>query len=162
MGGAALTIRPLAKSDYGQWLEVWDGYNAFYGRSGPTALDPAITACTWQRLFDPYEPIRCLVADAGGSLGGVVHYLLHRNTTAIEPSIYLQDLYTRPDLRGTGIGRALIQAVYNQAALQGCGLVYWHTQESNFVAQQLYDHLAEKSGFIVYRKLINQDVDMIS
>lgn len=152
------TVRPLDRADYAQWIRLWDGYNAFYGRSGPTALDSAITACTWQRFFDPYEPVYCLVAQANGELCGMVHFLLHRSTTAIEPSIYLQDLFTKSDQRGSGIGRALIEAVYDHAAASGCGRVYWQTHESNAVAQKLYDRIAEKSGFIVYRRLMVPDL----
>lgn len=148
------TIRSVVQSDYVQWKQLWDDYNTFYGRSGSTALDPAITACTWQRFFDPYEPVQCLVAQSGDILIGLVHVLLHRSTTAIEPSVYLQDLFTQSDQRGSGIGRALIEAVYSQAAALGCGRVYWQTHESNVMAQKLYDRIAEKSGFIVYRTLI--------
>jgi GNAT superfamily N-acetyltransferase len=152
------TVRPLIHSDYVQWTQLWDGYNAFYGRSGPTALDPVITACTWQRLFDPYEPMHCLVADTEGVLSGLVHFLLHRSTTAIDPSIYLQDLFTKSDQRSSGIGRALVEAVYDFAAAWGCGRVYWQTHESNVSAQKLYDQIADKSGFIVYRKLIDKEL----
>ena len=91
--------------------------NAFYGRSGPTALDPRITAMTWARFFDDYEPVHALVADRGGELLGLTHYLFHRSTTAIEPTCYLQDLFTGEAARGKGVGRALIKGVYAQAQL---------------------------------------------
>ena len=87
-----LTIRFVTRQDYAQWLPLWDGYNAFYGRSGPTALAPEITAMTWARFFDGYEPVHALVAESGGALLGLTHYLFHRSTTSIEPNCYLQDL----------------------------------------------------------------------
>src|SRR4030095_3209331 len=99
-----LTIRPVARQDFEQWLPLWDGYNAFYGRSGSTALDPEVTRMTWQRFFDAYEPVHGLVAESGGELLGLVHYLFHRSTTAIQPSCYLQDLFTASAARGTGGG----------------------------------------------------------
>jgi hypothetical protein len=86
-----VTIRSVTRQDYAQWLPLWDGYNAFYGRSGATALAPEITDMTWQRFFDFYEPVHALVADRGGELLGLTHYLFHRSTTAIEPTCYLQD-----------------------------------------------------------------------
>ena len=89
-----LTIRFVTRQDYAQWLPLWDGYNAFYGRSGPTALAPEITAMTWARFFDAYEPVHALVAERGGELLGLTHYLFHRSTTMIEPNCYLQDLFT--------------------------------------------------------------------
>jgi GNAT superfamily N-acetyltransferase len=148
-----VTIRPVTRRDYNQWLPLWDGYNAFYERSGPTALAPEITAMTWARFFDAYEPVHALVADSGGQLLGLTHYLFHRSTTAIGPNCYLQDLFTSEAARGQGVGRALISGVYAQAKLAGSPRVYWHTHETNLTAQLLYDKMAEKSGFIVYRKI---------
>jgi GNAT superfamily N-acetyltransferase len=149
----AVTIRFVTRQDYAQWLPLWDGYNAFYGRSGATALAPEITAMTWQRFFDFYEPVHALVADRGGELLGLTHYLFHRSTTAIEPSCYLQDLFTSAAARGNGVGRALIKGVYAQAQLAGSSRVYWQTHETNHTAMQLYDNVAEKSGFVVYRRI---------
>ena len=151
---ATLTVRPIARADYDQWLPLWDGYNAFYGRFGATALDPEITRTTWQRFFDAGEPVHAIVAEEGGVLLGLVHYLYHRSTTSIGPSCYLQDLFTRHEARGRGVGRALIEAVYAAAQAEGSPRVYWQTHETNATAMRLYDQLAEKSGFLVYRKLL--------
>jgi GNAT superfamily N-acetyltransferase len=148
-----LTIRTVAQGDYAQWLPLWDGYNAFYERSGPTALAPDITAMTWSRFFDAYEPVHALVAEQDGKLLGLTHYLFHRGTTAIAPDCYLRDLFTSQEARGKGVGRALINGVYDRAKLAGCPRVYWQTHETNRTARQLYDKVAENSGFIVYRKL---------
>jgi GNAT superfamily N-acetyltransferase len=147
-----LRIRPLSRADHVQWLALWDGYNAFYGRSGETALDPAVTAMTWSRFFDAYEPVHCLVAEQDGRLLGLVHYIFHRSTTMIEPLCYLQDLFTSVEARGKGVGRALIEAVYGAARTAGASRVYWQTHETNATAMKLYDQVAEKSGFLVYRK----------
>jgi GNAT superfamily N-acetyltransferase len=149
----AVLVRPLARSDYEQWLPLWDGYNAFYGRSGPTALPLDITRMTGARFFDAYEPVHCMIAESGGRLVGLVHYLFHRSTTAIEPVCYLQDLFTNEPARGKGVGGALISEVYRQAKAAGSLRVYWQTHETNRTAQALYDKFAERSGFIVYRKV---------
>jgi GNAT superfamily N-acetyltransferase len=148
-----LSIRLATRQDYDQWLPLWDGYNAFYGRSGATALSPEITRMTWARFFDAYEPVHGLVAESGGELLGLTHYLFHRSTTAIEPTCYLQDLFTGEAARGKGVGRALINGVYEQARLAGSPRVYWQTHETNLTAMQLYNKVAEHSGFVVYRKL---------
>jgi GNAT superfamily N-acetyltransferase len=149
---ASLSVRAVTRQDYDRWLPLWDGYNAFYGRSGATALSPDITAMTWARFFDAYEPVHGLVAESGGKLIGLTHYLFHRSTTTIEPICYLQDLFTSEAARGKGVGRALIEAVYEQARLAGSSRVYWQTHEANHTAMQLYDKVAERSGFVVYRK----------
>ena len=148
-----LSIRFVARQDYEQWLALWDGYNAFYGRAGATALAPEITAMTWARFFDADEPVHGLVAENGGRLLGLTHYLFHRSTTAIEPTCYLQDLFTSPGARGKGVGRALVNGVYQQARLAGSPRVYWQTHQTNLTAMRLYDAVAEHSGFVVYRKL---------
>lgn len=148
-----LTVRPLTRRDYEQWLPLWDGYNAFYGRAGATALAMEITQMTWSRFFDAYEPVHALVAERGTYLLGLVHYLYHRSTTAVAPSCYLQDLFTAEAARGHGVGRALIEAVYERAGEAGANRVYWQTHETNHTAMQLYDKVAERSGFVVYRKL---------
>ena len=149
-----VSIRAVTRQDYEQRLPLWDGYNAFYGRAGATALSPDITAMTWARFFDAYEPVHALVAERGGKLLGLTHYLFHRSTTLIEPTCYLQDLFTNEAARGKGVGRALIAGVYEQARRAGSSRVYWQTHETNQTAMLLYDKVAERSGFVIYRKLL--------
>ena len=151
MGDTA--IREIEKRDHVQWQSLFAGYNAFYGRVGPTALPDEVVETTWQRFFDPAEPVHALVAEHGGQLVGLAHYLFHRSTTQIQPTCYLQDLFTSEQSRGAGVGRKLILAVYDRALASGSPRVYWQTHESNRTAMQLYDKVAEHSGFIVYRKL---------
>jgi GNAT superfamily N-acetyltransferase len=146
-----LSIRLVNHLDYDQWLPLWNGYNAFYGRSGPTALPTEITQITWARFFDAYEPLYALVAETNGQLIGLAHYLFHRSTTTVTPICYLQDLFTSEPARGRGVGKALIKGVYEQAKNTGTTRLYWHTHESNKTARRLYDQVAENSGFIVYR-----------
>lgn len=149
-----LTIRFVTRQDYAQWLPLWDGYNAFYGRSGATALPVDITRTTWARFFDAYEPMHALVAEGSSGLLGLTHYLFHRSTTQIAPTCYLQDLFTVEAARGKGVARALINEVYAQAKEAGAPRVYWQTHETNTTAMMLYDKVAEKSGFVVYRKML--------
>ena len=149
---APALIRAVTTADHAQWLPLWDGYNAFYGRSGPTALQAQITRTTWQRFFDDAEPVHALVAERGGRLLGLTHYLFHRSTTHVEPVCYLQDLFTAAEARGQGIGRALIEAVGARARAAGATRLYWLTHETNGTARRLYDQLASNSGFIVYRR----------
>jgi GNAT superfamily N-acetyltransferase len=145
-------VRPIEARDLADWQPLWDGYNAFYGREGATALAPDITRMTWQRFFDPAEPVHALVAESDGRLVGLTHYLFHRSTTRIEPTCYLQDLYTAPAARGRGVARALIYGVYGAARAAGARDVYWQTHETNATARVLYDRVAHHAGFIVYER----------
>ncbi len=145
-----ITVREIRESDRAAWDPLWDGYNAFYERVGPTALDPEITNSTWRRFFDPDEPVFALVAESEGKILGITHCLFHRSTTRIELMCYLQDLFTAPQARGQGIGRALIEAVYAKASAAGIKRVYWQTHQTNAAGRLLYDKLARHYGFIVY------------
>jgi GNAT superfamily N-acetyltransferase len=148
------TVRPVRREDFPAWKVLWDGYNAFYGREGATALRADITQMTWSRFFDSYEPVHAVVAESSGVLLGLAHFLFHRTTTQLGPTCYLQDLFTVEAARGRGVGRALIAAVYGHASAAGSERVYWLTHETNATAIRLYDQVAEKSGFIVYRKVL--------
>ena len=145
-------IRAVAAGDFDQWKSLWDAYNAFYGRTGPTALPEEITRATWSRFFDANEPVHALVAESSGRIVGLAHYLFHRSTTQLAPVCYLQDLFTVEESRGKGVGRALIEAVYERAREAGAKRVYWQTHETNATAMRLYEQVAERSGFIVYRR----------
>lgn len=147
---APISIRPIEPIDRAAWFPLWDGYNAFYGREGATALDPAITEATWARFFDAAEPVFALVAESEGQLIGLTHYLYHRSTTRLALTCYLQDLYTTPTARGRGVGRALIQGVYEQAGAAGIQRVYWQTHETNTAGRMLYDKVAAHEGFLIY------------
>ncbi len=143
-------IRPIRRTDYGEWRPLWDGYNAFYGRSGSTALPESITAATWERFFNPSEPVGALVAEEAERVVGLAHYLFHRSTNRTHDVCYLQDLFTAEHLRGLGVGHRLIQGVYAAARTEGCSRVYWHTQLTNQAGRALYDKVAQHHGFIVY------------
>ncbi len=148
----APVIRHVAASDLAGWLPLWLGYNRFYGRHDETALAAAVTQRTWERFLDPQEPVHAVVAEMGGLLVGLAHFLFHRSTTMLGDVCYLQDLFTDPATRGKGVATALIEAVYARAQERGTTRVYWHTQETNATARRVYDRIAAASGFIVYRR----------
>lgn len=148
------SIREIQSGDHAQWQRLWASYNAFYGRSGPTALSAEVVGTTWRRFLDPEEPMHAAVAEQHGRLIGLAHYLFHRSTIQIQLTCYMQDLFTAQQARGTGIGRKLILAVCERAKAAGSPRVYWQTHETNADAMRLYDKVAERSGFVVYRKML--------
>lgn len=152
MSQGELLVRAVTAGDFERWLPLWQGYNAFYERAGPTALPEEVTRTTWARFLDESEPVHALVAQLDARMVGLAHYLFHRSTTRVELNCYLQDLFTVAGLRGRGIGRALIEECLRQAQLAGAKSIYWQTHEINQVARRLYDSVAERSGFIVYSK----------
>lgn len=143
-----MIVRPLRAEDREQWQPLWDGYNLFYERPNFSA---EITDVSWSRFLDPDEPMFGAVAEAGGELVGLVHYLFHRSTTSVELVCYLQDLFTAPEARGMGVGRVLIEYVYEEAAKAGVRRVYWQTHEDN-PARKLYDRVAALTPFRRYVK----------
>lgn len=149
---ADIVVRPVVDDDFPAWAPLWSGYNAFYGRQGATELPTEVTRVTWERFLDPSEPVHALVAEKSGRIVGLAHFLYHRSTSQIAMNCYMQDLFTRPDARGGGVGRRLIEAVYERARTAGAARVYWLTHHTNAAARHLYDQVADDSGFVVYRK----------
>jgi GNAT superfamily N-acetyltransferase len=98
----SIHVRPIARADFAAWRPLWEGYNAFYGRHGATALSDHVTQMTWSRFFDAYEPMHAWIAERDGQMLGMAHYLFHRSTIQIEPTCYLQDLFTVEAARGMG------------------------------------------------------------
>jgi GNAT superfamily N-acetyltransferase len=145
-----IEIRALALDDRDAWLPLWEGYQAFY----KTQIPPDVTEATWRRFHDPQAPVYALGAWDGERLLGIVHYLFHLSTWTAGSYCYLQDLFTASDARGRGIGRALIAAVEDEARAHGASRVYWLTHETNAQAMRLYDAVADRSGFVQYRKLL--------
>ena len=146
---AALAIRPIGSGDREAWLPLWRGYQAFY----KVDLPAEVTDTTWTRLNDPAEPVDGALAWRGDEAIGLVHHIRHRSAWTIGDYCYLQDLFVADGARGLGIGRRLIAHVYAAAKAAGCSRVHWLTHETNTDAMQLYDRVAERSGFVQYRKL---------
>jgi len=144
------TLRAVTPADHDDWLPLWRGYQAVYRVDIPAAT----TAVTWGRLLDPAEPMHAMLAWQGGRAVGLVHWIYHRACWSVGDYCYLNDLFAEPDVRGTGVGRALIEHVYREAAAAGCSRVYWLTHETNEVAMRLYDRIAQRSGFVQYRKAL--------
>ena len=144
-----ITIRPLRPDERAQWEPLWKGYQAFY----KVVIPDDTTAVTWARLHDPSEPMGALGAYVDGKLCGIVHYIFHRSCWTVGDYCYLQDLFVAESARKHGLGRALIAAVEDKARSAGASRVHWLTHETNADARALYDKVAERPGFIQYRKL---------
>jgi GNAT superfamily N-acetyltransferase len=144
-----VVIRPVPAGERTDWEPLWRGYQTFY----KVDLTDETSDVTWARLHDPDEPMGVLGAYVDGRLCGIVHYLFHRSCWTVGDYCYLQDLYVAEEARNLGLGRALIAAVEDKARAAGASRVYWLTHETNAVARSLYDKLADRSGFIQYRKL---------
>ena len=145
----SFTIRPLENTaeDHAQWLTLWHGYLDFY----ESEVSAETTAHNWAGFHDASSPLDALAAfDAEGTMLGIAQTVMHESTWSVAPRCYLNDLYTIPESRGQGVGRALIEAVYVMARERGCAKVHWLTHESNVTAQSLYDQLAVNEGFIQY------------
>ena len=143
-----MIVRPLEPDDRAAWARLWAGYLEFY----ETDLDPAITEVTWTRLLDPAEPMHALVAVRSHEIVGITHHVFHRSTWSATRYCYLEDLFTHPDARGTGVGRALIEATADAAAASGATKLYWQTHQGNATARRLYDEVAVHAGFLVYER----------
>jgi len=142
-----IIVRPLAQSDHADWRRLWTDYLTFY----KTKLPEEVYAITWKRLFTEgeFEP-KGFIATLDGKAVGLTHYLYHRSCWSPVNNCYLQDLFAAPEVRGKGVGAALIEAVKQEAGKIGVKNVYWMTHETNATARRLYDHVARRTGFIEY------------
>ena len=144
-------LRGAEPGDHAAWLPLWRSYQAFY----KTVIPDAVSDTTWRRLLDPAEPMHCALAfDSADAAVGLVHWIFHRSTWTDGDYCYLQDLFVNANTRGGGVGRRLIEHVHAAAAEAGCSRVYWLTHETNRDAMMLYDRVAEKSGFLQYRRTV--------
>ncbi|MFY0618829.1 GNAT family N-acetyltransferase [Shimia sp.] len=142
-------IRPLVASDHAAWHQLWTAYLEFY----ETTLPEKVYESTFARLLgDDPQDFSCLVAEHNGTLIGLTHFLFHRHAWKLENVCYLQDLYANPEVRGTGVGRQLIEAVYDAADAKGAPNVYWMTQDSNAHARKLYDRVGKLTPFLKYQR----------
>ncbi|MBB1093627.1 GNAT family N-acetyltransferase [Rhodopseudomonas palustris] len=145
----AVEIHPVGPDERDAWEPLWNGYLDFY----QATLTPGTSDVTWGRFHDPAEPMYLLGGYVDGKLTGIVQFLYHRSCWTAGDYCYLQDLFVADSARGLGLGRKLIEAVYDRAKADGCSRVHWLTQTSNATARLLYDRIADDSGFMQYRKL---------
>ena len=145
----SFAIRPIESADRTAWLPLWQSYQSFYQVTIPNET----TAATWERLLDPAEPMAGALAWDGAEAVGLVHHIRHRSTWTIGDYVYLQDLFVAEGGRARGTGWALIAHVEALARAAGCSRVHWLTHETNTDAMKLYDKVAQRSGFVQYRKL---------
>ncbi|AHF70269.1 MULTISPECIES: GNAT family N-acetyltransferase [Pseudomonas] len=146
----AVQIRPVTADDHGAWLPLWQAYLRFY----KTELADGVSDVTWQRILDPAETTHSALAWLDGKAVGMVNFIYHRSNWSIKNACYLQDLIVAPEQRGTGIGRRLIEHVYATAKANDCDKVHWLTHETNTTAIQLYERIAERGGYIQFRKAL--------
>ena len=144
-----MKIRPLAKADYDEWRALWISYLEFY----ETSLTAEVIDENFSRFIDNDQTRQnALVAESTDELVGLVHYIFHLDTWAIQEICYLQDLFVIPRNRCKKIGQLLIEGVYKRADKYGAPSVYWLTQEFNVPARKLYDRMADLTPFIHYER----------
>ncbi|MBF4488637.1 GNAT family N-acetyltransferase [Psychrobacter sp. N25K4-3-2] len=148
MKNSSIKITPLSNTDYDSWLHLWQNYLTFY----ETSLPMSTTDTTWRNLLDSNVPIYGFGAWQDDTLVGITHVVLHPNTWNSTECCYLEDLYVNESVRGQGLGRALIEQVYDFARQKNCNRVYWTTQEGNIAARKLYDAIATQTDMVQYRK----------
>lgn len=145
-----MLIRQPAAGDEARWRELWGGYLQFYRQS----LADDVTATTWARMLDPGSGVLGRLAEVDGKVEGFAIAVLHPGTWTTQPICYLEDLYVDPSSRGTGLGRALIEALLAEARANGWSRVYWHTEAGNATARALYDRFVAADDFVRYRLFI--------
>jgi GNAT superfamily N-acetyltransferase len=148
-----LTIRAIEEKDKDKWLKLWAGYLEFY----KSTISPEQTELTWKRLINNELKMFGFVAESDEGVIGFTHCLFRPSTWTETDYCYLEDLFVEPNIRGKGVGRALMNKVFELAKEKNSKRVYWTTQEFNETARVLYDSLTPVSEFVQYRLPINQE-----
>ncbi|MBX2835119.1 MAG: GNAT family N-acetyltransferase [Micavibrio sp.] len=136
-------VRPLDSNDFPNWLPLWDANNL-------GTRNEAVTSETWTRLNDPASKVCGIVAEKNGALVGLVHYVLHPTTGAINDVCYMQDVYVDEAHRGKGIARKMVQALAAEGRKQKWARLYWLAESKNEAAAALYKNLGVKLDFDLY------------
>lgn len=144
-----IDIRALHSQDKSQWLQLWEGYTSFYGSPQPDD----VTEYTWQRLLDSASPVIGRVAVVDSRVVGFAIGVLHEGTWVKTPVCYLEDLFVDPQMRGRGVARALVQALYSEGKAKGWSRLYWHTRADN-PARRLYDEFTPADDYVRYRVML--------
>jgi GNAT superfamily N-acetyltransferase len=151
----SVTVRKIESRDEARWRELWDGYCRFYEKEP----SEAITRYTWSRIMDQTSPMHAIVAEhEGRGVVGIANYVIHENTSFLQPVCYLEDLFVDPSCRAQGVGKHLIDWLVAEMAAQKWARLYWHTKETNYRARGLYDKYTPHSGFLRY-VISNPDVE---
>ncbi|AXC51283.1 GNAT family N-acetyltransferase [Paracoccus suum] len=149
----SVTIRPVEAADKAEWQRLFEGYQLYYERPD---LPQEFYDTAFARLMarDPRDFAGLVAVGDEGHLLGLTHYVFHPHMWRPEGVCYLQDLFTKPEARGQGVARALIEAVYAAADNAGVPSVYWLTQEFNYAGRMLYDKVATRTPFIRYNRAL--------
>ncbi len=148
MTGSSWPVRALREEDRATWEVVWQQYLAFYDES----LAGEVTDHVFSRLTDPgdREMFSLVAVDGRDDVVGLAHVIVHANTWSDRDDAYLEDLAVRDDVRGRGVGRALIEALVERGRAQGWRRVHWHTEDGNARARRLYDGVADLTDYVRY------------
>ncbi|WP_217182629.1 GNAT family N-acetyltransferase [Streptomyces sp. AC495_CC817] len=141
-----LVIRAVEHVDRPGWQPLFEGYRDFYGHEP----DPAVIETVWSWLRDADHELNGLVALQGERVVGIAHWRTFARPSRGGRAIFLDDLYTDPAARGSGVGTALVDRLREIAARDGLLEVRWITSESNTDAQRLYDRIAQQLPIRTY------------
>ena len=142
-----VTVRKIEARDEARWRELWEGYCRFYEHE---PSEP-VTRHTWSRMMDATSAVHGIVAVCeAGDVVGIANYVIHDNTSCLQPVCYLEDLFVDPTCRAQGVGKHLIDWLVAEMAAQKWSRLYWHTRETNYRARGLYDKYTPHSGFLRY------------
>ena len=147
---STVDVRPIEPADHDVWASLFAAYREFYELDE----DAAVVDRVWMWIQDSRHETNALVALVDGTVVGFAHHRLYARPSEGGKGLFLDDLFTLPDVRGRGVGRALISRLTEIARQNGCAKVRWVTAEDNVVAQRLYDQVAEKTTWLTYDLLV--------
>jgi GNAT superfamily N-acetyltransferase len=146
----SLTIRPAIEADIPAIFELICGLAEYERAPREVVCDEARLR---ESLFGAKPEAEVLMACVGPVAAGFAVFFHNYSTWLGRSGIYLEDLFVRPDMRGRGIGKALLQALARIARDRNCGRVEWSVLDWNKPAIDFYLSLGAvpKDEWTVYR-----------
>lgn len=94
-----------------------------------------------RQMQSPQPPFECVLAEVDGRPVGFALYFTTYGTWSGRASLWLEDLFVRPDERGRGVGTALLREVGRRAATRGCARLDFSVLDWNESAAAFYQRL---------------------
>lgn len=88
--------------------------------------------------FGPEPKFRCVIAEWQGQPAGFALFFHNYSTWLGRPGIYLEDLFVLPEMRGNGIGKAMLRHLAQIAVRENCYGLRWLVLEWNEPALKFY------------------------
>lgn len=136
-----LSIRPAVPADLPLIAQFIRDLAAYEKLAHEVRFDEAELG---ERLFGPRPYAEVIIGEVDGAAQGFALFFHNFSTFEGRPGVYLEDLFVRPEARGAGLGKALLQHLARLAMKRGCARLEWWVLDWNTPSIGFYQSLGAK------------------